>query len=236
MFLDEARIVSRIRHPNVVATLDVVESDGELFLVMEYVHGESLGKLLKACSTQGLTIPIPIAVAIAIDTLEGLHAAHEATAEDGAPLGVVHRDISPQNLIVGVDGVTHVADFGIAKAVGRLAEKFSVENTVKGKAGYMAPEQLRGKSDRCADVFAVGVVLWGVARDASFVFRRVLHGDRDEGDGRGNRADSARASGCERRAFDRDREGARTRSRASVWFGARDGHRTRTVRTSCECA
>jgi serine/threonine-protein kinase len=172
MFLDEARIVSRIRHPNVVATLDVLESDGELFLVMEYVHGESLGRLLKTAATRGVTIPTSVAVAIAIDTLEGLHAAHEATSEDGTPLDIVHRDISPQNLIVGVDGVTHVADFGIAKAVGRLAEKFSVENTVKGKAGYMAPEQLRGNSDRRADVFALGVVLWEM-----LAMRRLFSGE-----------------------------------------------------------
>ena len=172
MFLDEARLVSRIRHPNVIATLDVVEQDGELFLVMEYVHGEALSRLLRAASARAATVPIPIAVAIAIDALEGLHAAHEATAEDGKALDIVHRDVSPQNLIIGVDGATHVADFGIAKAVGRLAEKFSVQHTVKGKAGYMAPEQIRGKSDRRADVFAVGVVLW-----ETLALKRLFTGD-----------------------------------------------------------
>jgi serine/threonine protein kinase len=160
MFLDEARLVSRIRHPNVVATLDVVEDEGELFLIMDYVHGESLSRLLQAVIDQGERVPPSIASAILVDTLEGLHAAHEATSEQGALLSVVHRDVSPHNILVGVDGVAHVADFGVAKAVGRLAEKFSVHHTVKGKAGYMAPEQIRGKVDRRADVYAAGVVLW----------------------------------------------------------------------------
>jgi serine/threonine-protein kinase len=172
MFLDEARIVSRIRHPNVVATLDVTQHAGELFLVMDYVHGEALSRLLRSLASSHGVVPTPIALAVAIDTLEGIHAAHEATAEDGAPLGIVHRDVSPQNLIVGVDGAAHVADFGIAKAVGRLAEKFSVQHTVKGKAGYMAPEQLRGKVDRRGDLFSVGVVLWEM-----LAMQRLFSGD-----------------------------------------------------------
>jgi serine/threonine protein kinase len=160
MFLDEARLVSRIRHPNVVATLDVLEDDGDLFLVMDYVHGGSLSSLLRSADAKRVPVPQPIASAIFVDTLEGLHAAHEATSEMGAPLDVVHRDVSPQNILVGADGITHVADFGVAKAVGRLAEKFSVHHSVKGKAGYMAPEQVRGKVDRRTDVYAAGVVLW----------------------------------------------------------------------------
>jgi eukaryotic-like serine/threonine-protein kinase len=160
MFLDEARLVSRIRHPNVVATLDVLEDGGDLFLVMDYVHGDSLSSLLRSAVAKNQPVPKAVASAILVDTLEGLHAAHEATSELGAKLDVVHRDVSPQNLLVGVDGVTQVADFGVAKAVGRLAEKFSVHHSVKGKAGYMAPEQVRGKVDRRTDVYAAGVVLW----------------------------------------------------------------------------
>ena len=160
MFLDEARLVSRIRHRNVVATLDVLEDDGNLLLVMEYVHGASLSGLLRAAVGAGACVPASIASAIFVDTLEGLHAAHEATSEQGTPLDVVHRDVSPQNILVGVDGVAHVADFGVAKAVGRLAEKYSVHHTVKGKAGYMAPEQVKGKVDCRTDVYAAGVVLW----------------------------------------------------------------------------
>jgi len=159
MFLDEARLVSRIRHPNVVATLDVVQDAGELFLVMEYVHGESLSRLLRTMRERGEQAPIGVVLSVMIEVLEGLHAAHEAKSEAGEPLQIVHRDVSPQNVLVGTDGVAHVADFGIAKAEGRLAEKFS-NQAVKGKAGYMAPEQMRGQVDRRSDVFAVGVCLW----------------------------------------------------------------------------
>jgi serine/threonine-protein kinase len=165
MFLDEARLVSRIRHRNVVATLDVLQAAGDLFLVMEYVHGETLSRLLRAARDQASTEAVPISIACAImsDVLEGLHAAHDATNEGGEPLFIVHRDVSPQNVIVGADGVALVADFGVAKAVGRLAEKFSEGESAKGKAGYMAPEQMRGaRIDRRADVYAAGVVLWEV--------------------------------------------------------------------------
>jgi len=159
MFLDEARLVSRIRHPNVVATLDVVQDAGELFLVMEYVHGESLSRLLRTMHERSEKAPIGVVLSVMIEVLEGLHAAHEAKSEAGEPLQIVHRDVSPQNVLVGTDGVAHVADFGIAKAEGRLAEKFSNQGA-KGKAGYMAPEQMRGQVDRRADLFAVGVCLW----------------------------------------------------------------------------
>lgn len=159
MFTDEARIAARIRHPNVAATLDVVSASGELFLVMEYIHGESLAKLIKNCAKRKTTVPVPIAVAVAMGTLLGLHAAHEATSETGERLDVVHRDVSPQNVMVGVDGVARVLDFGVAKAVGRL--QTTREGEVKGKTAYMSPEQLRGKVvDRRADVYAVAVVLW----------------------------------------------------------------------------
>src|SRR5579883_1543681 len=123
MFLDEARLVSRIRHPSVVATLDVLQDEAELFLVMDYVHGESLARLLRMAKDLGAPMPLPVACAIFVGALEGLHAAHEATAEDGTQLEIVHRDVSPQNVLVGADGVARVVDFGVAKAVGRLAEK-----------------------------------------------------------------------------------------------------------------
>jgi len=104
MFLDEARLAGRIRHPNVVATLDVVASSNEIFLVMDYVHGESLARIVKEVTSRGELIPLPIALRIATDALQGLHAAHEARDERGLPLNIVHRDISPQNILVGVDG------------------------------------------------------------------------------------------------------------------------------------
>jgi serine/threonine-protein kinase len=158
MFLDEARLAARIRHPNVVPTLDVVATEGELFLVMDYVQGESVGRLIRLSNESQRRIPPPIAVAIAVGALHGLHAAHEATSERGDALSLVHRDVSPQNILVGIDGVPRVLDFGIAKAAGALHT--SRDGQLKGKLAYMAPEQLRGKVSRATDIFALGVVLW----------------------------------------------------------------------------
>ena len=159
MFLDEARLASRIRHQNVVPTLDVVASDGELFLVMEYVLGESLSRTLAANAATGARIPLPVTSAIVIGLLEGLHAAHEAKDERGAALHIVHRDVSPQNVLVGADGVARVFDFGVAKAIGRM--QTTEDGSLRGKLAYMAPEQLRNEElDRRTDVWACGVVLW----------------------------------------------------------------------------
>jgi hypothetical protein len=159
MFIDEARLASRIRHPNVVPTLDVVTDGGDLLLVMEYVHGESLQQLLRAVRKRGEPVPLRITLAVMTAVLHGLHAAHEATTESGQPLRVVHRDVSPQNIMVGVDGVARVLDFGIARATVRLEN--TREGIVKGKLAYMAPEQLGGVIvDRRADVYAATVVLW----------------------------------------------------------------------------
>ncbi len=159
MFMDEARLAARIRHANVVSTLDVVASGNELFHVIDYVHGETVSKLLSAARKAGEHLPVDVAVRIVCDALYGLHAAHEATDEQGQSMGLVHRDVSPQNLMVGVDGVTRVLDFGVAKARGQ--SRTTDTGRVKGKIGYMAPEQLYGeKADRRADVYAAGVVLW----------------------------------------------------------------------------
>lgn len=155
MFLDEARLAARIRHPNVVPVLDVVVTDGELFLVMEYVHGIALSNLQQARPC----VPPEIACSVICGTLEGLHAAHEAKNELGEPLGIVHRDVSPQNVLVGFDGIARVLDFGIAKARGRA--QVTTDGKVKGKLGYIAPEQLRGEFvNRQADIYAAGVILW----------------------------------------------------------------------------
>jgi serine/threonine protein kinase len=159
MFLDEARISARIRHPNVVAATDLLALDGETFLVMEYVHGESLAALNDSLRSRGLRMPIEIAVHIMRDVLNGLHAAHEALDESGDSLHLVHRDVSPHNIMIGVDGTARVLDFGIAKALGRLQDTHTGQ--VKGKLSYMAPEQLMGTPlDRRVDVFAAGIVLW----------------------------------------------------------------------------
>ena len=159
MFLDEARLAARIQHPNVVPTLDVVSIEGEIFLVMEYVQGETLSRLVRTTREKGESIPPRIASAILIGVLHGLHAAHEAKDERGQPLGIVHRDVSPQNILVGTDGVPRVLDFGVAKAAVRL--QTTREGQLKGKLAYMAPEQLQsGVVNRLTDVYAAGVLLW----------------------------------------------------------------------------
>ncbi len=156
MLIDEAHTAARIAHTNVVPTLDVIAEHGELWLVMEYVNGESLARLLD--STPG---PLAVSVAAGLITgvLHGLHAAHETRGENGESLGIVHRDVSPDNVLVGVDGVPRLADFGVAKARGRV--RTTPAGQVKGKLAYMPPEQIRGgEVDRRADVYGAGVVLW----------------------------------------------------------------------------
>jgi serine/threonine protein kinase len=158
-FAEEARLSARIAHANVAAVLDVVHDGDELLLIMEYVHGESLSRLLITARAARESVPIPVVNSILCDMLHGLHAAHEATSQDGAPLQLVHRDVSPQNVIVGVDGVARVVDFGIAKAIGRA--QITREGQLRGKMPYMAPEQLlRRGIDRRTDVYAAGVIAW----------------------------------------------------------------------------
>jgi serine/threonine-protein kinase len=179
MFVDEARLAGRIRHPNVVPTLDVVAMDGELFLVMELIEGESLSRLIAASVARGERIAPATVAAILIGVLDGLHAAHDAKNERGEPLGIVHRDVSPQNVLVGIDGVARVLDFGVAKAVGRL--QTTMEGQLKGKLPYMAPEQIRGDpATRATDVYAAAVLLWE-ALTAKRLFRGSGHDEvRDQ--------------------------------------------------------
>jgi len=159
MFLDEARLAARIRHPNVVSTLEIVNMEDELFLVMDYVHGESLGRLVRAATEAGTRLPPRVVSSIMVGALLGLHAAHEATNELGQPLSIVHRDVSPQNILVGVDGVARVADFGVAKAASRVHTTRGGD--VKGKISYMAPEQLlQEEIDRRTDLYGASIVLW----------------------------------------------------------------------------
>ncbi len=159
MFLDEARLCGRIRHPNVVPTLDVVTTQGEIFIVMEYVAGEALSKLLKAARAKNVLIPPRIAATIISSVLHGLHAAHTAKDEHGRELGIVHRDVSPQNILVGADGSARVLDFGVAKAAGRL--QTTRDGQLKGKIAYMPPEQLSGAPvTKQVDIYGTSVVLW----------------------------------------------------------------------------
>jgi serine/threonine-protein kinase len=160
MFLDEGRIASRIDHVNVAHILDLGEENEIFYIAMEWIDGDSLSRLQRTVAKKGKTIPLPIALRILADTCAGLHAAHELRGPDGALLGVVHRDVSPQNILVTVGGVAKLIDFGIAKAKNRLAADTSA-GFLKGKVHYMAPEQALGKTiDRRADVFAVGALLY----------------------------------------------------------------------------
>jgi serine/threonine protein kinase len=151
---DEAKLAARIHHRNVVSILDVGDDPFGVFLVMEYVPGDTLAGLRRQEPP-----PRGVSMRIIVDALAGLHAAHELKDENGKQMGLVHRDFSPQNILVGTDGVARLADFGVAKAANRLDETRA--GIVKGKIGYMSPEQARGKSvDRRSDVWAAGVVAW----------------------------------------------------------------------------
>jgi serine/threonine-protein kinase len=159
MFVDEVRLAARVRHPNLVDTIDVVRSNGEVFLVMEHILGVSLAELMRLALADEEPIPPSIAAAILCGVLYGLHAAHEATDEERRCLNVVHRDVSPQNVLVGVDGTPRLIDFGVARALGRI--QISQAGQFKGKVSYAAPEHLCGEDlDRRADIYSAGVVLF----------------------------------------------------------------------------
>lgn len=157
--VDEARLAGKIHHPNVVGVHDVGFADRRAFIVMDYVEGESLSVVQQVLRHRDARMPLGIALKILHDVLSGLHAAHELRGDDGTPLCVVHRDVTPHNILVGVDGVSRLTDFGVAKAHARLTK--TSPGLVKGKVAYMSPEQAQGKAlDRRVDVWAVGVVAW----------------------------------------------------------------------------
>jgi serine/threonine-protein kinase len=155
----EALLAARIHHPHVVATLDVVDADGELWIVMEYVAGEPLSALLEQARRRGERIPLPVVSALVGGALRGLEAVHGARDERGQPLGMIHRDVSPQNILVGVDGLARLADFGLARATSSAALSDPAE--FKGKLTYASPEQveLRGLTP-ATDIYSIGVVSW----------------------------------------------------------------------------
>lgn len=188
MLVDEARLASQIRHVNVIDTLDLVANDGAFSLVLEYVEGASLSALTELVASgaapTGKTMPMPIALAIMNGVLRGLDAAHEARGAEGQPLGIIHRDVSPQNVLVGVDGIPRVIDFGIVKAMAKMTATRPGE--IRGKLAYMAPEQLLERpATRQVDVYAAGVVLWELltgrrlfsAEDQRVLCAAVLRGD-----------------------------------------------------------
>ncbi|MCX4244301.1 serine/threonine protein kinase [Paraliomyxa miuraensis] len=159
MFRDEARIAARLHHPHVVDIHDLGEDQGVLFMVMEYVEGETLASLIRTLRKQGEHLPLSAVLQIVADACEGLAAAHDLTHADGRPMHLVHRDVSPHNLLVSMDGRVKVVDFGIAKATGRRSSTRTGQ--LRGKLAYMSPEQAGGTTiDHRTDLFALGAVLW----------------------------------------------------------------------------
>jgi eukaryotic-like serine/threonine-protein kinase len=172
MFLDEARIASKLHHRNVVPVLDVVTAMEEVLLVQEYVQGAPLHWLVNKSRQLHEHIPVPIAIAIAAQVASGLHAAHQMVDELGTPLGVVHRDVSPQNVMIAIDGTARLLDFGIAKAT--MAAHITRAGTYKGKLAYSAPEQLRGQAVPQSDIYSLSVMLW------ELLVGHRMHGGQDE--------------------------------------------------------
>jgi serine/threonine-protein kinase len=160
MFLDEARIASGIEHVNVAQIFDLGEENDILYLVMEYVEGDALSKLHRACQRKGIAVPTQVTLRILADACRGLHEAHQLRDTRGAPLDIVHRDVSPHNILISTRGMAKCIDFGIAKARSRMASDTNT-GVLKGKVQYMSPEQALARTvDRRADVWAVGAVLY----------------------------------------------------------------------------
>jgi serine/threonine-protein kinase len=185
MLLDEAKIASQLDHQNIVHTYELGDAHGTYYIVMEYLAGESLGQVLKQGQKQGRELPTFVAAKIIADAAEGLHYAHELPDFNGQPLGIVHRDVSPGNIVVQYNGAVKVVDFGIAKAQGRVTS--TQDGELKGKYGYMSPEQIKNESmDRRSDVFSLGVVLWESlsrrrlfqADNVAATLMQILQGDR----------------------------------------------------------
>lgn len=162
MFLTEARLAAQIDHPNVAQVFDCGSVDGVCYLAMEYMSGQTLHALLRAAAEQDIQVPLGVVARVIANTALGLHAAHELRDSDGELLGIVHRDVSPQNVFVLYSGTTKLMDFGIAYAHEReSSEELTAVGELKGKFAYMSPEQLvKRELDRRSDIFSLGVVLW----------------------------------------------------------------------------
>ncbi len=172
MFLDEARLAARIHHTNVVSTIDIDDApDTGFYLVMDYIPGDHLGALMRGAARSGEPLPVRDALRIAVDALAGLAAAHELRDESGQRLNLVHRDVSPQNILVGTDGIARLTDFGVARAENRISA--TRDGQFKGKLCYMAPEQASGgQADQRSDLFSMGIILW-----ECLTGRRLFRGD-----------------------------------------------------------
>lgn len=159
MFLDEAHLVARIRHPNVIPTLDLIAADDELMIVMEYVEGVTLRYLLHQARERKRKVPLGVVLRTMVGVLRGLHAAHEARNEQGEHLGVIHRDVTPDNILIGTDGLVRLLDFGVAKALGQYHD--TQQGEMRGKLAYMTPEQVNDEElTRRSDIFSAAIVLW----------------------------------------------------------------------------
>ncbi|HEX8438098.1 serine/threonine-protein kinase [Archangium sp.] len=173
MFLEEARLVARLGHPNLITILELTEIDGRHCLAMEYVQGDDVRRMDKFARTQGKPLPVGLALRIIAEAAAGLDYAHQARDAQGKPLRLVHRDVSPQNILVGFDGGVKVIDFGVAKAAGSASH--TATGVLKGKYPYMSPEQANGQPvDGRSDLFALGVVLWELLTS-----RRLFKGESD---------------------------------------------------------
>lgn len=174
MFLHEARVAARIQHPNVVQIFELGESGGYPYIAMEYVEGSTLKELLNAANKNGVPLPVSAAVWIAMESCDGIHAAHELTDDKGKNQGLVHRDLSPHNLMITADAHVKLLDFGIAKATSSMPDNTRT-GMLKGKVSYMAPEQCQQDDiDRRADIFALGTVFWEL-----FAGRKLFEGKTD---------------------------------------------------------
>src|SRR4051812_39080068 len=161
MFLDEARVAANLHHQHIVQVHDIGESEGEYFIAMEYLHGEDVRTILLTASRSRQHVPLGYGMAIVSAAAAGLHYAHERRGLDKQPLGIVHRDVSPSNILVGYDGSIKIVDFGIAKAAARQESR---TGSLKGKISYMSPEQCKSAEiDRRSDVYSLGVVLYELA-------------------------------------------------------------------------
>jgi eukaryotic-like serine/threonine-protein kinase len=175
MLIQEAKLAARLNHANVVQVFDLGRHEGVLFIAMDYVEGFDLNELLRRCARAKVPLPVPFAMRIVMEALRGLDYAHRRADDFGAPMGIVHRDVSPSNVLVSFDGEVKLCDFGIARA-NDMADVLP-EDAIKGKAGYMSPEQARGEAiDARSDVFAIGIVLWELM--AGRKLYKTAHGGR----------------------------------------------------------
>jgi serine/threonine protein kinase len=180
LFLEEARISAHVAHPNVVSVEEIGPTGSSYFIAMEYVHGVSLSELLTALREKRLRMSPKLCVWLTAQIAEALHAVHETTGENGVPLQIVHRDVSPQNVLVGHTGHVKLIDFGIAKSCSRGYQTAGTGPAVLGKLGYMAPEQLRSEpADRRSDAYALGVMLWEMLAARSLFLCKSLDDEHD---------------------------------------------------------